>query len=44
MKDEKQMVISSPTNFEHTLHVYLNPATGEFIVGKKIFILCLITS
>ncbi len=32
IKDEKQMIISSPTNFEHTLHVYLNPATGEFIV------------
>lgn len=31
-RDEKTMVISSPTNFEHTLHVHLNPLTGEFIV------------
>ncbi len=29
---EKEMVISSPTNFEHTLHVHLNLANGEFIV------------
>lgn len=32
IKEEKPMVISSPTNFEHTLHVHLNPKTGEFVV------------
>ncbi len=31
-KDEKTMVISSPTSFVHTLHVHLNPISGEFIV------------
>jgi hypothetical protein len=32
------MTISSPINFEHTLHVHLNNLTGEFIVkNKKIY-------
>ncbi len=30
---EREMVISSPTNFEHTLHVHLNLENGEFIVN-----------
>jgi hypothetical protein len=35
-KEEKPMIISSPTNFEHTLHVHLNPNTGDFIVINKL--------
>ncbi len=31
LKDDK-LVISSPTNFEHTLHVHLDHTTGDFIV------------
>jgi hypothetical protein len=41
-KDEKTMVISSPTSFVHTLHVHLNPISGEFIVYKLFLFFCIL--
>jgi len=41
-KDEKTMVISSPTSFVHTLHVHLNPISGEFNFLFFVVILMLI--
>lgn len=32
-KDPDKLVISSPLNFEHTLHVGFDPDTGEFTVS-----------
>ena len=37
-KEDKLMTISSPINFEHTLHVHLNSLTGEFIVIIRLFL------
>lgn len=35
-KDPDKLVISSPLNFEHTLHVGFDPDTGEFTVSRTI--------
>ena len=40
-KDKKEAaekpIISKPSNFEHTVHVGYDPATGEFTVSSFLF-------
>lgn len=34
IKESDKPVISSPLNFEHTVHVGFDPQTGEFTVSS----------
>ena len=34
-KDNEKPIISSPSNFEHTVHVGFDPLTGEFTVSTR---------